>query len=64
MTFKKIISGGVNNVLVMGLLICLCNNLMAKHSDEKRKLKDESIAHNAPLKTNAEEQIKRKIPPA
>lgn len=26
-----------------------------KHSDEKRKLKDESIAHNALLKTNVEE---------
>ncbi|VEB59221.1 pathogenicity island 2 effector protein SseJ [Salmonella enterica subsp. enterica] len=33
-----------------------------KHSDEKRKLKDESIAHNALLKTNVEELKRKKYP--
>ncbi len=51
---EKIISGGVNNVLVMGIPD-LSLTPYGKHSDEKRKLKDESIAHNALLKTNVEE---------
>ncbi|EAX8919546.1 SPI-2 type III secretion system effector SseJ, partial [Salmonella enterica] len=57
---EKIISGGVNNVLVMGIPD-LSLTPYGKHSDEKRKLKDESIAHNALLKTNVEE-LKEKYP--
>ncbi|EAP1585599.1 type III secretion system effector [Salmonella enterica] len=57
---EKVISGGVNNVLVMGI-----PNLSAtpygKHSDDKRKLKDDSIAHNALLK-NYVEELKEKYP--
>ncbi|EIA5163765.1 type III secretion system effector, partial [Salmonella enterica] len=57
---EKIISGGVNNVLVMGIPD-LSLTPYGKHSDEKRKLKDESTAHNALLKTNVEE-LKEKYP--
>ncbi len=46
---EKVISGGVNNLLVMGIPN-LSLTPFGKHSDEKRKLKDESIAHNALLK--------------
>ncbi len=57
---EKIISGGVNNVLVMGIPD-LSLTPYGKQSDEKRKLKDESIAHNALLKANVEE-LKEKYP--
>ncbi|HAK8403254.1 TPA: type III secretion system effector, partial [Salmonella enterica] len=57
---EKIISGGVNNVLVLGIPN-LSLTPYGKHSDEKRKLKDESIAHNALLKANVEE-LKEKYP--
>ncbi|EBC6979260.1 type III secretion system effector, partial [Salmonella enterica] len=57
---EKIISGGVNNILVMGIPD-LSLTPYGKQSDEKRKLKDESTAHNALLKTNVEE-LKEKYP--
>lgn len=57
---EKVISGGVNNLLVMGIPN-LSLTPFGKHSDEKRKLKDESIAHNALLK-NSVEELKENIP--
>lgn len=46
---EKILSGGVNNVLIMGIPD-LSLTPYGEHANEKRKLKDESVAHNALLK--------------
>ncbi|EJP2092670.1 type III secretion system effector, partial [Salmonella enterica] len=56
----KVITEGVENVLVMGIPD-LSLTPYAQHSGEKRKLKDESIAHNALLKSCVEE-LKEKYP--
>ncbi|EEL2496198.1 type III secretion system effector [Salmonella enterica] len=56
----KIISEGVTNILVMGLPN-LSLTPYAVHSDDKRKLEDESFAHNVLLKKYVT-QLKEKYP--
>ncbi|EKD9549353.1 type III secretion system effector, partial [Salmonella enterica] len=56
----KVITEGVENVLVMGIPD-LSFTPYAQHSGEKRKLKDETTAHNALLKSCVEE-LKEKHP--